>query len=175
MPPSGPRDAGNAADRDAAPSKSQRKRDMLALQALGESLLTLSDERLQRMPIPPELVDAVRMAREIRSHEGRRRQLQYVGKLMRGVDADALRAALSDETREQRVATATMHAAERWRERLLADEITLQNWLERYPETRTTVPALVERARRELAAGGAGRSYRELYRALRDRLSELES
>ncbi len=145
---------------------------MHALQALGESLLPLSDDRLQRMPVTPELVDAIRLAREISSHEGRRRQLQYIGKLMRNVDADALRAALSDETREKRVATATMHAAERWRERLLADEVTLQNWLERYPDTRALITPLIERARRELAQGGPGRSYRELYRALRDRLSE---
>jgi ribosome-associated protein len=157
-------------DRD-TPSKSQRKRDMLALQALGESLLPLADERLQRMPISPELIDAVRSAREIRAHEGRRRQLQYIGRLMRAVDADALRAALDAETREHRVATAVMHAAERWRERIVADDQGLREWLERHPGTRAELDALVPRARRELAAGGPGRAYRELFRTLRDRLA----
>lgn len=152
------------------PSKSQRKRDMLALQQMGESLLPLADERLQRLPISPELIDAVRMAREIRAHEGRRRQLQYIGRLMRDVDADALRAALADETREHRVATAVMHAAERWRERILADDQVLRNWLDQYPDTREGIEPLVSRARGELAAGGPGRAYRELFRKLRDRL-----
>jgi ribosome-associated protein len=153
------------------PSKSQRKRDMLALQALGESLLPLADERLQRMPISAELIEAVRSAREIRAHEGRRRQLQYIGRLMRNIDADALRAAMDTETREHRVATAVMHAAERWRERILADDRALHEWLERHPETRADFDALVPRARRELAAGGPGRAYRELFRRLRDRLA----
>jgi ribosome-associated protein len=152
------------------PSKSQRKRDMLALQQMGESLLPLADDRLQRLPISPELIDAVRMAREIRAHEGRRRQLQYIGRLMRDVDADALRAALADETREHRVATAVMHAAERWRERILADDQVLRNWLDQYPDTREGIEPLVPRARGELAAGGPGRAYRELFRKLRDRL-----
>ena len=159
---------------DARPSKAALKRASEAVQSLGRELAELPAERLAAVAMPDELRAAIDEYRRTKSREGRRRQLQYVGKLMRSVDADALRAALADETREQRVATATMHAAERWRERLLADEITLQNWLERYPETRTTAPPLVERARRELAAGGAGRSYRELYRALRDRLGELE-
>ncbi|HLS55143.1 MAG TPA: ribosome biogenesis factor YjgA [Zeimonas sp.] len=153
------------------PSKSQRKRDMLALQEIGESLLPLADDRLQRLPISPELIDAVRAAREIRAHEGRRRQLQYIGRLMREIDADALRAALADETREHRVATAVMHAAERWRERILADDQVLRNWLDEYPDTRDDVEPLVPRARHELSAGGPGRAYRELFRKLRDRLA----
>ena len=154
----------------ATPSKSQRKRDMLALQVIGESLLPLADDRLQRLPISPELIDAVRLAREIRAHEGRRRQMQLIGRLMREIDADALRAALADETREHRVATAVMHAAERWRERILADDQVLSNWFEQYPETRAAIEPLVPRARRELAEGGPGRAYRELFRKLRDRL-----
>ena len=162
--------APSGTDRD-TPSKSQRKRDMLALQALGESLLPLADERLQRMPISAELIDAVRSAREIRAHEGRRRQLQYIGRLMREIDADALRAAMTAETREHRVATAVMHAAERWRERMLADDRAVRDWIERYPDTRAELDALVPRARRELAAGGPGRAYRELFRKLRDCLA----
>ncbi|MBX3614318.1 MAG: DUF615 domain-containing protein [Burkholderiaceae bacterium] len=152
------------------PSKSQRKRDMLALQALGESLLSVADDRLERLPVTPELIDAVRMARSIRAHEGRRRQLQYVGRLMRDIDADALRKALADETREHRVATAVLHAAERWRERMIADDQVLRNWLEQYPDTREGVEPLVPRARHELASGAAGRAYRELFRKIRDRL-----
>ncbi len=151
-------------------SKTQRKREMLALQALGETLLALADDRLERLPVTAELIDAVRTARAIRAHEGRRRQLQYIGRLMREVDAPALRDALADETREHRVATAVLHAAERWRERMLADDQVLRNWLEQYPDTRDGVEPLVPRARHELASGSAGRAYRELFRKIRDRL-----
>lgn len=165
-----PQDSPRPAGAD-APSKSQRKRDMLALQALGERLLPLADDRLQRLPISPELLDAVRVARDIRAHEGRRRQLQYIGRLMREADADALRAALADETREHRVATAVMHAAERWRERILADDRVLHDWFEQYPDTRDAIEPLVGRARAEVAAGGPGRAFRELFRRLRDRLA----
>ena len=152
------------------PSKSQRKREMLALQALGESLLPLEDERLERLPVTAELIDAVRTARAIRAHEARRRQLQYIGRLMREIDAPALRDALADETREHRVATAVMHAAERWRERVLADDRALGDWLAKYPDTRESLEPLVPRARSELATGRPGRAFRALFRTLRDRL-----
>ncbi|MCM5572005.1 DUF615 domain-containing protein [Burkholderiaceae bacterium FT117] len=157
---------------DERPSKSQRKRDAHALQQLGERLVTLRDDVLVRLPIGEELIEAVRMAREIRSHEGRRRQVQLIGKLMRDADGDAIRAALSDEGREHRTTVAVQHAAERWRERILADERVLANWQAEYPDSRDAIAALVPRARAELAAGGPGRAYRELYRKLR---AELEN
>ncbi len=81
---------------DEKPSKTQRKREMHGLQALGESLVALEDDEIDRLPIDERLADAVRAARSIRSHEGRRRQLQFIGRLMRDVDADALRAALAE-------------------------------------------------------------------------------
>ncbi len=166
------RDAARAPDdRDERPSKTRRKRDMLELQALGESLLGLADDKLERLPIAGALLDAIRLARNITSREGRRRQLQYIGRLMRDVDADALRNALSDETREHRAANARMHAAERWRERILADDRALHDWLERHPQTREAIEPLVPRARAEMAGGGPARACRELYRKLRDGLA----
>jgi len=152
------------------PSKSQRKRDAHALQALGAQLVTLRDDVLVRLPISEELIDAVRAAREIRSHEGRRRQIQLIGKLMRDADGDAIRAALDDEGREHRTDVAVQHAAERWRERMLADDRVLANWLAEFPDTRESIESLTVRARSELAAGGPGRAFRDLYRRLRDRL-----
>lgn len=144
---------------------------MLELQALGESLLPLADEKLERLPIDDALRDAIRLARGINSREGRRRQLQYVGRLMREVDADALRDALSAETREQRAANALMHAAERWRERMLSDDRAVRDWCENHAGTRVEIEVLVPRARAELAGAGPGRAYRELYRKLRDTLA----
>ncbi len=81
---------------DEKPSKTQRKRAMHELQALGESLVALEDDEIERLPIGERLADAVREARTTRSHEGRRRQLQFIGRLMRDVDVDALRAALAE-------------------------------------------------------------------------------
>jgi len=81
---------------DEKPSKTQRKREMHELQALGESLVALDDSEIDRLPIEERLADAVRMARAIRSHEARRRQMQFIGRLMRDVDVDALRAALTE-------------------------------------------------------------------------------
>jgi ribosome-associated protein len=156
----------------AGPSKSQRKRDSHALQALGVRLIELRDDILVRLPLSEDLIEAIRTARGIRSHEGKRRQVQLVGKLMRMADGEAIRAALSDETREHRVSTAVMHAAERWRERILADDRVLANWIGEFPETREQVEQLVPRARKELAAKAPGRAFRELFRTVRGRLEE---
>lgn len=152
---------------DERPSKSQRKRDAHALQALGAQLTTLRDDVLVRLPIGEALIEAVRMAREIRSHEGRRRQVQLIGKLMRDADGDAIRAALNDEGRDHRADVAVLHAAERWRERILADDRVLANWCAEFPDTREAIEPLVPRARAELAGEGPGRAYRDLFRKLR--------
>ncbi len=76
------------------PSKSQRKRDMIALQKLGESLLKLTPDKLARIPLDESLHDAILVAHSIKSHEARRRQLQYIGRLMRNVDPAPIEKAL---------------------------------------------------------------------------------
>lgn len=81
---------------DEKPSKTQRKREMHELQTLGEGLVALEADQIARLPVDERLVDALLQARAIRSREGRRRQLQFIGRLMRDVDADALRAALAE-------------------------------------------------------------------------------
>ncbi|MEI7447083.1 MAG: ribosome biogenesis factor YjgA, partial [Burkholderiales bacterium] len=114
-------DADDAESGYDGPSKSQRKRDMHALQDLGERLVELPVSQFEKLELPPELVDAVALARRITSREGRRRQLQYVGKLMRraDVDAEAIRARLEIDDVQHRLETAVMHAAERWRDTLI--------------------------------------------------------
>src|SRR5437867_9162471 len=77
------------------PSKSQRKRDMHALQDLGAELIELSDENLAAVDLPELLLEAVSEARRISDFEGRRRQLQYIGKLMREIDPEPIRAKLA--------------------------------------------------------------------------------
>jgi ribosome-associated protein len=168
-----PRNASpQAADAFDAPSKSQKKRDSQALQLLGESLLGMSDERLVGLGVPERLHDAIRLARTIRAHEGRRRQLQYIGRLMReDVDVEAIRAAIDAEHSRHRLDTAVMHEAEHWRERVLAEASEADRWLEHWPQTRSRFEPLLTAARSELAGGQRSRNYRDLFRLIRDTLS----
>lgn len=150
------------------PSKTRRKKDMHALQALGGSLIDLAPAQIAEIDMPESLRAAVLEAQRIRSHEGRRRQLQYIGRLMRDVDPTPIRAKLDEWRGQSREATATMHAVERWRDRLLADEDALTAFVDAHPEG--DVPhlrALIRNARAELAAGKPPRAYRELFREIR--------
>jgi ribosome-associated protein len=155
-------------DDSASPSKSRRKRDMHALQALGERLVELPAPQLERMDLPGELVDAIAMARRITAREGRRRQLQYVGKLMRHVDADAIRVQLEVDDDRHRLETAVMHAAERWRDVLIESPERVAEFAHRHPAAARVLHPLVRSARAEHARQQRGRHYRELYRELRD-------
>lgn len=155
------------------PSKSQKKRDSHALQLLGESLLEMSDERLIGLGVPERLHDAIRLARSIRAHEGRRRQMQYIGRLMReDVDVEAIRSAIDAEHSRHRLDTAVMHEAERWREKVLADSAEAARWLAAWPDTRLRFEPLLSGARAELAGGQRARHYRDLFRLIRDTLSQ---
>lgn len=162
-----PRDDDDAPTR---PSKSQLKREMTALQELGEQLAALPAARLAALDIPERLRDALREWSRIRAHEGRRRHAQYIGKLMRDVDPEPLRQALLDATGESRAAVARMHQLEDWRERLLGggDE-ALEAFLREYPATDVSaLRQLVRATRAERAAQRPPRQYRALYQHLKD-------
>jgi ribosome-associated protein len=162
-------DQDDEGDEDLQPSKSQLKRDMHALQDLGERLVDLQPERLRRMDIPGKLLDAIELARRITSREGRRRQLQYVGRLMRDVDAQAIREQLDLDGRQHRIDTAIQHAAERWRDVLVEAPARLGEFVERYPQAAgIDLERMIEAARVEAGRGERGRRYRELFRKLRD-------
>ena len=167
------RETTNAADEGSSePSKSQRKRDMHALQALGVELVGLRRDQLQRIDLPPELREAIEFAHRVTSHEARRRHMQYLGKLMRQVDADAVRAAMARVTGDSRAAVALMHLAERWRDRLLADDEALTEFMAERPGADVQwLRATIRAARREHGAGQAPKSARELYRWLHDELT----
>ncbi len=158
------------------PSKTQRKKEMHALQALGQQLVDLSREQLARIDLPGELREAIEFAHRVTSHEGRRRHLQYIGKLMRQVDADEIRAAIGRATGESRVAVALMHHAERWRDRLLADDDALTEFMAERPAVDVQwLRATIRSARREHAAGQPPKSARVLYRWLHEELSPHHS
>jgi ribosome-associated protein len=150
------------------PSKSQRKREMLELQRLGERLLTLPAHKIAALALPESLADALHLARRITAHEGRRRQLQYIGKLMRGLDATAIRAAIEGDDSLHRAETARMHRAERWRELLITHPERLAEFVSQHPAAATAgLHTLIRSARAEAARAQHGRYYRELYRVVR--------
>jgi ribosome-associated protein len=150
------------------PSKSQKKRDSLALQALGERLVELPPHQLDQLEIPAGLRDAVDAARAISARGGRKRQLQYIGKLMRTVDPEPIKTGLA-KLDEAGVASRTLlHRAERWRTRLLDEgDAALGDVLEHCPDAdRQHLRRLVRDARAERDAGRPPRHQRELFRYL---------
>ena len=158
------------------PSKTQRKHAMHALQDLGETLVALDPGRLAELYLPERLVDAIAMARGIRAHEGRRRQIQYIGKLMRNIDAAPLAATLA-RWAAGAPADAARHAeVERWRDELLVDATALERFLVAYPGAdRAALATLVEAARQERGRSGPPHRYRELFRRLRSAVDATAS
>lgn len=157
------------------PSKSQIKREMLALQDLGTELVGLSKDGLRKVPMPEALDAAVREARRTTSHEGRRRQVHYVGKVMRTLDETevaAIRHALEAMKGASSAETAKMHAIERWREQLLADDGALTEFLRRYPQAEVQAGrTLIRNARREAEQKKPPRYFRELFQWIKDIVS----
>lgn len=151
-------------------SKSQRKRESHALQALGEALAALSPERLAGMPLPEMLREAVLEAQRIRQRGAHKRQLQYIGRLMREVDAGPIQAALDVLQQNTHEAVARQHRLERWRDRLLEEgDGALGSLLEEYPAAdRQYVRQLVRNAQRERERGQPPRHSRSLFRYLRE-------
>src|SRR5687767_8194920 len=150
------------------PSKSQKKREMHALQDLGVALVELNDEQLAAVELPENLRDAVMEARRLEGkHEARRRQMQYIGKLMRHVDPDPIRESIAAYNAVSREATTRLHLLERWRARLLEDDNALTELVGAYPHTDAArVRVLLRNAERERAAGQPPKSFRALFQLL---------
>lgn len=161
---------------DADVSKSQRKREMHALQALGETLVALPDEQLARLGLPEALHEAIEHARSISQRGALRRQLQYIGRLMRDIDADQIRDRLQSVQAGTAQATALQHRAERWRERLLINDAALTEFLTAFPATEVQhLRTLLRNAKRESATDRPPRAYRELFRTIRDILLDQQN
>jgi ribosome-associated protein len=154
---------------DERPSKTQRKKEVEALQTLGERLVDLNADQLALVPLPDDLRDAVLEAKRIRSREGRRRQLQYIGKLMRGIDPAPIARVLERWDGQSREATAAHHRVERWRLRLLDVDDALTEFAREHPHADLQrLRTCVREARRERLAGGEPRHFRDLFRLIRD-------
>ncbi len=151
------------------PSKSSRKRAMHALQDIGERLVQLSPERLRKVPMPEELYDAVRDAQRFTKHEARRRQLQYIGKLMRGIDPTPIQAQLDAFEGGSATETARQHRLERLRADFLEDEKVIAAIAEASPGADLQHLRVLRRnALKEREHNKPPKAYRELFRALRE-------
>jgi len=158
------------------PSKTMLKKAMHELQDLGEALTELSDERLIALPLPENLLEAVREFQRTRSHEGRRRQLQYIGKLMRGTEIEPIREAVASARLGRAREALALHEAEHWRDELLASDNALTPWMDKHPQSDLQqLRSLIRSARKDLAAAAddpngvarKGRAYRELFQFIR--------
>ena len=160
-------------DPDVLTSKTRRKKDMLALQQLGVQLVALNDEQLQSMQLPESLLQAVQEARRLSKHEARRRQMQYIGRVMRDIDAAPIRDRLEQWRGQGRAHTAQLHAVERWRDELLAGDPALARFLNEHPGADSQkLRTLIRNARREQDAALPPKSYRELFRVLRETIAK---
>jgi ribosome-associated protein len=150
-------------------SKTRRKREMHELQALGVALVELPEGMLQAMALEPRLLEAVLEAKRITAHEGKRRQIQYIGRLMRDVDPAPIRARIAELEGSSAQATARHRRLEAWRERLIADDEALTAFATEHPGADLQVlRALIRNARKEASLGKPPHAFRELFRVLKD-------
>ena len=164
-------------------SKSQLKRDATLLQKLGADLAAMPASRLRALELPTGLQEALETFGKTRSHEGKRRQLQFVGKLMRQVDAEPLREAVALWKLGGAVDSLQLHEAERWRDELLADDTAVTRLASDHPKADLQqLRALVRQARSKVVAdAGAGlaqrqgKAFRELFQVLRSLLAQANS
>jgi len=166
-------------------SKTELKRESAELQKLGESLLTLRADLMEGLELPDKLLDALDEVRRITNFEGRRRQMQFIGKLMRGLDEETLaatREALDTQRQGSAKESMALHEAETWRDQLIEDDQALQRWLDAHPDTDSQqLRALIRQARKdrqpsadEVSRGLVprhGRAYREIFQLVKEKLS----
>ncbi len=158
---------------DVIPSKTQRKKDMHALQRIGEELVELDPKKLAELALPEILNDAIVLARSMQKHGARRRQLQYVGRLMREIDAQPIQQMLAMWHQPSVQQTARLHLLERWRERLLSDEQALTEFAQQYPHADLQhLRSLIRSAIKEKAAEKPPKSFRLLFQALQSVVPE---
>ena len=175
---------------DLPPSRSEKKRQSLALQNMGEELTRLGPQEVKNLDLPADLREALQLYARIGDHEGRRRQMQFIGKLMRKLDDEVIaniRAALQQQKDGSASELAVLHLAEQWREQMLQDtshEQALTNWLQQHPATDAQhLRALVRQARKDAqkaakepvsdasdTAPRHGKAYRDLFQLIKQAL-----
>ena len=159
---------------DERPSKSALKRHSHELQDLGEALIGLPDAELDALPLPEKLRDAVLLARRITKHGGLYRQRQYIGKLMRQIDATPIRAALDTYQETKRRQALQFRRVELWRNRLISEGTTaVDAFVQEFPTAeRNTIARLTADAQRDKADNKTPKAARELFAVLREILEQ---
>lgn len=157
-------------DHPERPTKSALKRQMTALQKIGEVLVALPEAQLKKIPLENPLRDAIYAARSLKSHEAKRRQLQYIGKLMRKIDPTPIETALEKIQQKSQQSKAQFHQMERWRERLITEgDVALEKFLEHYPTVdRQHIRQLIRKAQQDVTQQKKTGGEIELFRYLRE-------
>jgi ribosome-associated protein len=154
------------------PSKSELKRQSNELQKLGEQLVAEPRDRVKRVPMPDDVKDAILMCQTISNHEGRRRQLQFVGKKMRTLseeEVDVIQRTIDSWKGASKAETAALHALERRRDKLLADDKALAELVADHPDVDVQhLRTLIRNARKEQAENKPPKAYREIFQILKD-------
>jgi ribosome-associated protein len=164
------------------PTRTDLKRESTELQKLGEDLLTLRADLMTRLDLPDKLHEGVLEAKRITNFEGKRRQMQFIGKQMRLLTPEKIeevRAALIEQHMPSAKETLALHQSEQWRDRLIADDDAVGQWLNLSPDTDSQqLRALVRQARKDAKPekpGEAlrhGRAYRDIFQLVREALTE---
>jgi ribosome-associated protein len=161
-----------------APSRNELKKQMQDLQELGEAIASLPADRLDKLKIEERLRDAIGELHRTRSFEGKRRQIQYIGKLMKHENPEPLREAVASYRVGSATDTLALHQAEYWRDQLLAADDALANWVKEYPATDVQqLRSLVRSARKEKLEPGErhGRAYRDLFKVVKEHMQAVPS
>lgn len=162
-------------------SRTDLKRESDELQKLGEELITLRAALLDKLPLGDKFMDAIADAKHITNFEGKRRQMQFIGKLMRKLEPEtleAVRTAIAGQDHVPAAEAAALHEAERWRDRLIAEDDALGGWIETHPATDAQqLRALVRQARKDQKPGLPGeaprqsKAFREVFQLVREQLA----
>jgi ribosome-associated protein len=163
------------------PSKTQLKAEADEKQALGEALLTLRVDLMARLDLPDKLRDAIADAKKITNFEGKRRQMQFIGKLMRPLDPEPIREAINEQLNGSAELTLQLHLAEQWRDKLVADDEALGSWLSEYSATDSQqLRALIRQARKDYKpekpgeAPRHGKAYREIFQLVKETMKAAQ-
>ena len=156
-------------DTDDEISKSQRKRDSTALQKLGAALVSLKASQLEQLHLPESLLAAVMEAKRLTKHEAIRRQMQYIGRIMRSVDAAPIQNQIDAWNGVNDQEIAKQHQLERWRDRLVEDDGVLAEFIAHYPACDAQpLRTLIRNTRKERLANKPPANFRALFRMLRE-------
>ncbi|TXH98152.1 MAG: DUF615 domain-containing protein [Rheinheimera sp.] len=156
-------------DREEGKSKTQVKKEMHALQALGEELVALSPAARAKIPMDNDLVEALKLADKlVKKHEAYRRHMQFIGKIMRGTDLEPIERALAVVRNTNQAATRKFHLIEDWRDKLIANSDAVTEFIAEYPQVEIQqLRTLIRNAKKEQEKNQPAKSYRELFQLIK--------